>query len=131
MRAIDADSLVALVKDSTILGDGFVQAFVAIVNGEPTVDTTREYRRGYHDGKKRGKQPEQRWIPCKMVNQCYIPSLKDMSYGQVLITYLSGKEKKPQVTSAWIERGRTLNKKYNNVIAWMPLPEPWKGDGDA
>ena len=38
MRAIDADSLVNLVRDSTILGSGFKQAFVAIVNGEPTIE---------------------------------------------------------------------------------------------
>ena len=40
MRAIDADSLVSLVKDSTILGDLFKYAFVAIVNGEPTIEPT-------------------------------------------------------------------------------------------
>ena len=38
MRAIDADSLISLVKDSTILGNGFKQAFVAIVKGEPTIE---------------------------------------------------------------------------------------------
>lgn len=37
MRLIDADSLISLVMDSTILGDGFKQAFAAIVNGEPSV----------------------------------------------------------------------------------------------
>lgn len=38
MRMIDADALIALVQDSTILGDGFKYAFVALVKGEPTVD---------------------------------------------------------------------------------------------
>lgn len=37
MRLIDADSLIDLVTDSTILGDGFKTAFCALVNGEPTV----------------------------------------------------------------------------------------------
>ena len=37
MRSIDADALIALVQNSTILGDGFKQAFCALVNGEPTV----------------------------------------------------------------------------------------------
>ena len=37
MRLIDADSLIHLVTDSTILGDGFKTAFCALVNGEPTV----------------------------------------------------------------------------------------------
>lgn len=36
MRLIDADSLIDLVTDSTILGDGFKTAFCALVNGEPT-----------------------------------------------------------------------------------------------
>lgn len=40
MRLIDADSLINLVMDATILGDGFKQAFVAIVNGEPTIEPT-------------------------------------------------------------------------------------------
>ena len=31
MRCIDADHLIGLVKDATILGDGFKQAFIAIV----------------------------------------------------------------------------------------------------
>ena len=38
MRLINADSLVGLAMDSTILGDGFKQVFVALVNGEPTIE---------------------------------------------------------------------------------------------
>ena len=37
-RLIDADALIALVQDSTILKDGFKYAFDALVKGEPTVD---------------------------------------------------------------------------------------------
>ena len=37
-RLIDGDSLVALVMDTTVLTDGFKRTFVAIVNGEPTVE---------------------------------------------------------------------------------------------
>ena len=37
MRLIDGDALIALVQDSTILGDGFKWAFCALVNGEPTI----------------------------------------------------------------------------------------------
>jgi hypothetical protein len=40
-RLIDADALIALVQNSTILGDGFKQAFCALVNGEPTVKPQR------------------------------------------------------------------------------------------
>lgn len=42
MRMIDADTLIALVQDSTILGDGFKQAFCALVNGEPTIEPERK-----------------------------------------------------------------------------------------
>lgn len=42
MRPIDADALIALVQDSTILGDGFKQAFCALVNGEPTIEPERK-----------------------------------------------------------------------------------------
>ncbi len=98
------------------------------VNMQQRCDVQQTHKTAVLQCRKEKRMSE--WIPCKMVNQCYIPSLKDMGYGQVLITYLSGKGKKPQVTSAWIERGRTINKKYNDVIAWMPLPEPWEGEQD-
>lgn len=42
MRLVDADHLVFLVNDATILGDSFKQAFTAIVNGEPTIDPVRK-----------------------------------------------------------------------------------------
>lgn len=38
MRLVDADHLIGLVNDATILGDGFKQAFTAIVKGEPTIE---------------------------------------------------------------------------------------------
>ena len=37
MRLIDADSLVALVNDTTILTERFKEMFISIVNGEPSV----------------------------------------------------------------------------------------------
>lgn len=51
MRLVDADHLVSLVNDATILGDGFKQAFTSIVNGEPTIEPER----------KKGK-----WISCAL-----------------------------------------------------------------
>ena len=42
MRLVDADHLVSLVNDATILGDGFKQAFTAIVNGESTIKPERK-----------------------------------------------------------------------------------------
>ena len=43
MRLVDADHLVDLVNDATILGDGFKQAFTAIVSGEPTIEPERKW----------------------------------------------------------------------------------------
>ena len=42
IRLVDADHLVFLVNDATILGDGFKQAFTAIVNGEPTINPVKK-----------------------------------------------------------------------------------------
>lgn len=38
MRMIDADSLIDLVENSSILSAGFKQAFCKLVAGEPTVE---------------------------------------------------------------------------------------------
>ena len=51
MRLIDADALIALVEDSTILGDGFKQAFCAIVRGEPTIEPERKTGQWIHKSK--------------------------------------------------------------------------------
>lgn len=67
-----------------------------------------------------------RWIPCKTINQCFVPDLERFGYAQFLITYLTGKNKRPQVTTTWFERGRILNKKYSQIVAYMPLPDPYK-----
>ena len=74
------------------------------------------------------KLEEQQWIPCKTVNQCFIPELKDKGYLQVLITYFAGKGKRKQITTAWVENGRLLNKRYTKVIGFSYLPEPYKED---
>ena len=78
-----------------------------------------------------GLPSAQQWVPCRMINQCFIPELENDGYLQILITYFTGKKKKPQVTTAWIENGRILNKKYSDIRAWMPMPEPWKGEQDG
>lgn len=49
MRTIDADALIALVQDSTILGDGFKQAFCALVNGEPTIEPELTWHECFDD----------------------------------------------------------------------------------
>lgn len=72
-------------------------------------------------------QPEQRWIPVTVINQNYIPELKDFPYGGLLFTYRTPKGKL-LVREAWVERGRIIGKKMNGTpIAYQQKPEPWEG----
>ena len=48
-RYIDAEKLIMLVRDATILSDGFKNIFIAIVSGEPTADVVEVVRD--NDGK--------------------------------------------------------------------------------
>ena len=73
-------------------------------------------------------QPEQRWIPCKCINQCYIPELENIPYRGMLFTYKT-RTGKLLVRTTWIERGRLIGNKMNGLpIAYMPLPEPYRED---
>ena len=75
-------------------------------------------------------EPEQRWIPCHVINQCYIPELKDIDYKGILFTYetITGKR---LVKINWIERGRIVGKKMNGIpVAYKQLPEPYQEEGD-
>ena len=44
MRLIDADNLIALIQDSTILSKGFKQCFCKLVAGEPTAKSSPQWR---------------------------------------------------------------------------------------
>ncbi len=67
-------------------------------------------------------QPEPKWIPCSE----RLP--EDSS--PVLITHRGG------VSYGWyngryFERGANTNhRKLQTVIAWMPLPKPWRGEAN-
>lgn len=75
-------------------------------------------------------QPVVRWIPCSVINSCFIPELQDFPYGGLLFTYVTQKGKR-LVRETWIERGRIVGKKMNGTpIAYMPLPEPYQGEGE-
>lgn len=70
-----------------------------------------------------------RWIPCSVINQCFIPELKNVEYAGMLFTYRTPKGRL-RVRETWIERGRIVGKKMNGTpIAYMSLPEPYKGGG--
>ena len=67
------------------------------------------------------KQPEQRWIPCS-------ERLPEHG-GRYLISVLDGINRRTTVAQylprckAWAMNGRMA---YWKVIAWMPLPEPYR-----
>ena len=70
------------------------------------------------------------WIPVTVINQNYIPELKDFPYGGVLFTYRTPKGKL-LVREAWVERGRIIGKKMNGTpIAYQQKPEPWEGEAE-
>lgn len=70
MRPIDAD-LLGLTDMEIIMCDGdykkALKMLIDKIEHAPTIE------------------PEQRWIPCHVINQCYIPELKERveEYGQV------------------------------------------------
>ena len=77
-------------------------------------------------------QPEQRWIPCdtrepELVGDylLYRPHFWGANIGQITICYWSGKH--------WSDNYRHDAERFLQVIhgmAWMSLPEPWKGDAE-
>lgn len=65
-------------------------------------------------------QPEQRWTPCSegtpKKTSYYICTCHDgVCYRTSVLKWSSG----------WVLTGA---RSYWKVIAWMPLPEPWKGE---
>ena len=121
MRPIDADNLIGLVKDATILGDGFKQAFIAIVRGEPTIEQ------------------EPQWIPCSE----RLPEEKDAG----ILKKLGTNKRSDYVLATVKTKGEYMAVKactYDGVwnwdmkyafpdyeiIAWMPMPEPYREEGD-
>ena len=109
MRPINADALIALVQDSTILGDGFKQAFCALVNGEPTIE------------------PEPQWIPVtERLPEPRTDVWVNSDIGQIQGYY----EENAETWYASFGQGRDYLELIVN--AWTPLPEPWKeGENDV
>lgn len=106
MRLIDADALTEKCGDWYV-EEGTEEGFIGTV--KQLIDA----------------QPEQRWIPVSE----RLPDEK----GEYLVTYHPcywddvEDEIKVGIDSF---RGKTAwaKKKYQRVIAWMPLPEPYKGE---
>ena len=69
------------------------------------------------------------WTPCKPINQYYIPELKDCGDKPYLVTYKTLKDRS-YVTKVNIYHGRIQGKVGGDVIAWMPLPEPYNDEAE-
>lgn len=69
------------------------------------------------------------WTPCHVVNQCYIPECKDISYRGLMFTYET-KAGRRYVRETWVDRGRIVGKKMNGTpVAFSDLPKPYDGEG--
>ena len=129
MRLIDADELENKVADLYTEGeeateaDKVVNNVIDLIDNAPTIDDLSEYsdklwKQAYERGK--AERPQGEWIPVSE----RLPDLFEV----VLVTDKTGKvfeyERRPldeegNVCEEWAFLGR-------NIIAWMPLPEPYK-----
>lgn len=109
MRLIDGDALVAWIKESQQLTSK-IKAIICYIKTMPTIYAVSE------------------WIPCS-------ESLPE-EQGQYLVTFpVYNGESCVYVLSFC--KGKFYetddeygDAEYDDVIAWMPLPEPWKGAND-
>ena len=120
MRAIDADALMKDVRENSesYFADDFAEFWV---NRQPTI------------------QPEPHWIPVteRLPEENYLddgyvepsqPVLVYMSYHTCKISRYWGHRKSKGTSDYVIPDWMDLEDyEGDNVIAWMPLPEPYKG----
>lgn len=92
------------------------------------------WKAAYERGKAEA-QPEQRWIPVTK----QLPNPNEYDERKVRRYYLIQNEYGDMMVAAYLGNvnGETWwNQMYANkpiedkVVAWMPLPKPWKGDDD-
>lgn len=87
------------------------------------IDVGADLKRAYDDGYAHGIADAMKWIPCS-------ERLPEHG-GRYLISVLDGINRRTTVApylprcKAWTMTGRMA---YWKVIAWMPLPEPYKED---
>lgn len=72
----------------------------------------QQYIKGYADGK---HDAQFQWIPCSE----RLPSKADHKDNMVLVCYGNGSVRFNTYMNGWVQ---------GNPVAWMPLPEPWKGE---
>lgn len=67
-------------------------------------------------------KPEPKWIPCKK-------RLPDKD-GLYLVTYFSGHARWTGTDEFLVDGTEESHWKYANIIAWQPLPKPFREGGD-
>ena len=79
---------------------------------------------------KASAQPEQRWIPCseRLPDECkeVLVCYDFEGYRYVLIGTLYGDEFHGYEDEYLTPERR----KYRKAVAWLPMPEPWKGEAE-
>lgn len=98
---------------------------IRVVGGRNSVERIKRYIEAVRDRLKQlpSAQPEPRWIPCSE----RLPE----EYGNYLITTYDGNVDigtiDPKGKSVWSACDADGFYWIRNVIAWKPLPDPWKG----
>lgn len=68
------------------------------------------------------KEPVMRWIPCsERLPERGVYVLATLEWGEVTTAERLGEDK-------WFIYEGAANGVDSDIIAWMPLPEPWEGD---
>lgn len=106
-----------------------VMKFLSEEDDTSESDGEREYRNGWNDALtaindiQPSAEPEQRWIPCKTVlpeKGQYV--LCQCRAGIMDVLHLTD-------DNGWYKDSTHIYM-HGFVLAWMPLPEPWKGEED-
>ena len=87
-------------------------------------DEVVEIFKNHVKAKQREERKTGRWIPCKPVNDNYLPDLKD-DYKMILVTYRTGRSMVRKVKACLCDHGRLEKKVPGIVTAWMPYPDPY------
>ena len=67
-------------------------------------------------------QPEHRWIPCS-------ERLPEMFHDVLISTRWKTVDRAYRSFTCWLHNGMDCtNYENDEILAWMPLPEPWKGE---
>lgn len=124
MRLIDADGLIKTIRENDYL---VVDYFNSTDRGMFTSGILQAI------DEQPSAQPEQRWIPCsERLPEEYQYNLVTMQHANGEIDVVIARLVKPyskNVPWEWESDDAEWTWSFGNGFAWMPLPEPWRGEG--